>query len=157
MSIEKENFLRTKLVTYLQRLDPATPPKWGKMNVHQMAEHLADVMQVANGKLKLDIVTPAQKLPLFREFMMSEKPFKENTKSPVLPGEPLPLRTHTVQAAIGKLQEELIAFFEAFDKNPGLKTTHPVFGELDFNENVQMLYKHTLHHLKQFGVEPLNA
>lgn len=157
MSLEKENFLRTKLVTYLQRLDPATPPKWGKMNVHQMTEHLADVMQVANGKLKLDIVTPAEKLPLFREFMMSEKLFKENTKSPVLPAEPLPLRTHTVQAAIGKLQEELISFFEVFDKNHGLKTTHPVFGELDFTENVQMLYKHTLHHLKQFGVEPLNA
>lgn len=154
MTIEKENFLRTKLVPCLQRTDPATTPRWGKMSLHQMIEHLADVMKVANGKIKMDIVTPAAKLPLYHDFMMSDKPFKENTKSPVLPEEPLPLRTHTIQAAIGKLQEEVIAFFEAFDKNPALRTTHPVFGDLDFNENVQVLYKHTLHHLKQFGVEP---
>jgi hypothetical protein len=154
MTIEKENFLRTRLVPCLQKISQATPPKWGRMTLHQMIEHLADVMKVANGKLKMEIVTPAEKLPLYREFMMSEKPFKENTKSPVLPEEPMPLRTHTIQAAIGKLQEEVIAFFETFDKNPGLKTVHPVFGELDFNENVQLLYKHMLHHLKQFGVEP---
>lgn len=156
MTIEKENFLRTRLVPCLQRISHDTAPLWGKMNLHQMIEHLADVMKVANGKLKMDIVTPAEKLPLYREFIMSDKPFKENTKSPVLPEQPLPLRTHTVQAATGKLQEEIIEFFEAFDKDPGLKTTHPVFGELDFNENVQVLYKHCLHHLKQFGSEPLS-
>lgn len=154
MTIEKENFLRTRLVTSLQKINPATPPKWGKMTLHHMIEHLADVMKVANGKLKMEIVTPAEKLPLYREFMMSEKPFKENTRSPVLPQELIPLRTRTIQAAIGKLQEEVIAFFEAFDNNPALKTIHPVFGELDFNENVQILYKHCLHHLKQFGAEP---
>ncbi len=153
MSLEKENFLRTKFVTCLQRLDPATKPKWGKMNVHQMVEHFADVMKVANGRLKLNIVTPTDKLPLYREFLMSDKEFKENTKSPVLPEEPLPLRTKTIQAAIGKLQEEVISFFEVFEVNPALITTHPVFGELDFNQNVQAVYKHAIHHLRQFGIE----
>ena len=157
MSLEKENFLRTRFISYLQRLDPATPPLWGKMNVQQMVEHFTDVVMVANGKIKLDIVTPAEKLPLYKEFMMSEKPFKENTKSPVLPEEPLPLKKHTVQAAIGKLQEELIYFFHAFDTNPNLKTIQPVFGELDFAENIQLLYKHAIHHLNQFGVKPLVA
>jgi hypothetical protein len=156
MSLEKENFLRTKLVTYLQKINPAAPPLWGKMSVHQMIEHLADVIRVANGKIKMDIVTPREKLPFYLDFLMSEKPFKENTQSPVLPAEPLPLRTHTVQAAIGKVQEEVIAFFEAFDGDPSLKTVHPVFGKLDFTENVQCLYKHCLHHLKQFGVVPLS-
>ena len=105
----------------------------------------------------MDIVTPAEKLPQYKAFMMSDKPFKENTKSPVLPEEPLPLRKQTVQAAIGKLQEELIYFFNAFESNPRFKTTHPVFGDLDFTENIQLLHKHILHHLKQFGVTPLVA
>jgi hypothetical protein len=157
MSLEKENFLRTKFITCLQRLDPATAPKWGKMNVQQMIEHFSDVVMVANGKIKMQIVTPKEKLPLYREFMMSEKPFKENTKSPVLPEEPQPLSKHTVQAAIGKLQEELIYFFEEFEKNPALKTIHPAFGELDFNENIHIMYKHAIHHLKQFGAEPLQS
>ena len=114
---------------------------------------MVDVVRVANGHITLSLVTPAERLPLYREFLMSEKPFKENTKSPVLPEEPLPLRSRTIQAAIGRLQEELIDFFQAFEKNPALKTLHPVFGELDFNENVQCLYKHSQHHLKQFGLD----
>lgn len=157
MTIEKENFLRTKLVPYLQKIDPATPPRWGKMSFHQMVEHFVDVTKVANGRIKVQVVTPPERLPLYREFMMSDKPFKENTRNPVLPEAPVPLRTKTVQAAIGKLQEEIIYFFEVFEKDPHLTTTHPAFGELDFNENVQCVYKHALHHLKQFGVEPPGA
>ncbi|HUM97127.1 MAG TPA: hypothetical protein PK275_04675 [Chitinophagaceae bacterium] len=157
MSLEKENFLRTRFIVCLQQLDPNTAAQWGKMNVHQMIEHLTDVMMVASGKIKMEVVTPADKLPLFKAFMMSDKPFKENTKSPVLPEEPLPLRKQTVQAAIGKLQEELIYFFNAFESNPQFKTTHPVFGDLDFTENIQLLHKHILHHLKQFGISPLVA
>ena len=86
MSLEKENFLRTKLITHLQRLDPATPPQWGKMNVQQMIEHFAgDAVRNASGRLKMDtILTPASNLERMREFMMSDKPFKENTKNPLM-------------------------------------------------------------------------
>lgn len=156
MSFEKENFLRTKLVPYLQRLDPATPPRWGKMNVQQMIEHYAgDAVRNASGRLKIDkIITPAENLGRMREFMMSDKPFKENTKNPLMGEEPAPLRYRTVQAAIGALQQELIYFFEAFEKDPGLITRNPFFGDLNFEQNVQLLYKHALHHLRQFGVEP---
>jgi hypothetical protein len=152
MNFEKENFLRTKFISLLQKLNNDTAPLWGKMNVQQMIEHFTDVMMSASGKIKLPVVTPADKLPRLREFMFSEKPFKENTKSPVLAEEPAPLKKHTKEAAIGKLQEELIWFFEAFEKTPGLKTINPVFGELDFDGNIQLLYKHGLHHLRQFGI-----
>ncbi len=159
MSIEKENFLRTRFVPLLQQLNPATPPRWGKMNVQQMIEHFAgDALRTASGRLKMEkIITPPENLQRMRDFMMSEKPFKENTKNPLLGEEPAPLRFKTVQAAIGALQQELILFFEAFEKNPQLITRNPFFGDLNFEENVQLLYKHALHHLRQFGVEPLNT
>ncbi len=153
MYLEKENFLRKKFISLLHQLKVDSPAHWGKMNVQQMIEHFTDVMMVASGKIKLPVVTPEDKLSRFREFMMSEKPFKENTKSPVLPDEPVPTRKHTKEAAIGKLQEELIHFFENFKRNPELITTNPVFGKLNFEENIQLLHKHALHHLKQFGVE----
>jgi hypothetical protein len=155
MNLEKENFLRTKFIALLQRLDTNTAARWGKMNVQQMIEHFTDVTMVASGKLKMPVVTPADKLPKYREFMLSEKPFKENTKSPVLPTEPMPLKKNTKEAAIGKLQEELIWFFEVFESEPGKKTAHPAFGELNFEENIQIMHKHALHHLRQFGVEVL--
>ena len=158
MNFEKENFLRTKLVGYLQRLDPSTAPKWGKMNVQQMIEHYAGIgLRSANGRLRIDkIFTPPENLPRMREFLMSDKPFRENTKNPLLGEDPSPLRFHTVQAAIGALQQELIYFFEVFKNNPQLTTRNPFFGDLNFDQNVQLLYKHALHHLRQFGIEPLN-
>ncbi len=154
MSIEKENFLRTRLVPLLQQLNPATSPKWGKMSVQQMVEHYTgDAVRNASGRLKVDtIVTPPENLARMREFMMSEKPFKENTKNPLLGEEPSPTHFKTIQAAIGALQQELIYFFEAFEKNPLLITRNPFFGDLNFEENVQLLHKHALHHLRQFGV-----
>jgi hypothetical protein len=153
MNFEKENFLRTRFIPLLQRLDAAAPGRWGKMNVQQMIEHFTDAVMAASGKIQLPVVTPADRLPRYREFLMSEKPFKENTRSPVLGDDPAPLRKHTKQAAIGKLQEELIYFFEVFEKKPGLFTRNPVFGDLNFEENIQLLHKHALHHLKQFGVD----
>ena len=120
MSLEKENFLRTKLIPYLQRLDPGTAPKWGKMNVQQMIEHYAgDAVRNANGRLKIDtIITPPEDLERFREFMMSDKPFKENTRNPLLSEEPALPRYKTVQAAIGALQQELIFFLKRMKRIP---------------------------------------
>ncbi len=128
------------------------------MNVQQMVEHFAgDAIRNANGRLKIGIVTPPGKLQSMREFMMSDKPFKENTKNPLLGEDPAPLRYKTIQAAIGALQQELIYFFEAFEKDNNLLTRNPFFGDLNFEQNVQLLHKHALHHLRQFGVEPLDA
>lgn len=159
MSIEKENFLRTRLVPMLQQLPADTPSRWGKMNVQQMIEHLAgDAFRTASGRLVFEkILTAPEQLARMRAFMMSEKPFKENTANPLMGVDPIPLRYKTVQGAIGALQQELIHFFETFEKNPLLITRNPFFGDLNFDENVQLLYKHALHHLKQFGVEPLMA
>lgn len=157
MNFEKENFLRTRLVTYFQQMDPSTPPKWGRMSVQNMIEHYAgDAVRNASGRLKVDImVTSPESLGRMREFMMSEKPFKENTKNPLMKEFPAPLRYKTVQAAIGALQQELIYFFETFENNPSLITRNPFFGELTFEQNVQLLHKHAIHHLRQFGVEVL--
>jgi len=159
MSFEKENFLRTRLVRYMQQLNPAATPRWGKMNVQQMIEHYAgDALRNANGRLKIEtIITPPEKLDAMREFMMSDKPFKENTRNPLMGKELPPLRFNTAQAAIGALQQELIYFFEVFAKNPQLITRNPFFGDLNFEQNVQLLCKHAIHHLRQFGVEPLNV
>jgi hypothetical protein len=155
MTIEKENFLRSGLVSHLQRLDPGAAPLWGKMNVQQMIEHFAlDALRNANGALVFEkIVTPPEKLVRFREFLMSEKPFKENTLNPLMGETPAPVKYNTIQAAIGALQEELIHFFEVFEKEPQRIIRNPIFGDLTFEQNVQLLYKHALHHLRQFGVD----
>jgi hypothetical protein len=156
MTIEKENFLRTKLIAHFQRLDPVKTPNWGKMSVHQMIEHYTDSVRNASNRIQFDkIITPPENLQRIRDFMMSERPFRENTKNPLLDAEPQAPKKRTVQAAIGELQEELIYFFEFFENAPQKVTRNPIFGDLNFEENVQLLHKHAIHHLRQFGLEVL--
>ena len=69
-----------------------------------------------------------------REFLMSEKPFKENTRNTLMGEEPEPLKYKTVQAAIGRLQQELISFFECYEKNSDQQIRNPFFGDLDFEQ-----------------------
>ena len=159
MSFEKENFLRTRFIRYLQQLNPDTTPRWGKMSVQQMIEHFSKhAVEVANGHVKFEHISSApEHLHKLREFLLSNKPFRENTKNPLLGEDPEPLKYSTVQGAIGKLHAELIYFFEVFETNPGLITRNPIFGDLNFEQNVLLMHKHALHHLRQFGVEPLDA
>lgn len=156
MSIEKEYFLRSKFISNLQKLRPDTPPQFGSMNVQQMVEHFTyDSLQTANGrKVFTEILTPAHKLEKARAFMLSDMPLKEGVKNPLMKESPAPLQHHTLQAAINALQEELIELFHYFEHNPYLTTRNPFFGDLNFEENVHLLHKHALHHLRQFGMTP---
>jgi hypothetical protein len=158
MNFEKENFLRTKFVSVLQQLDPNTQPRWGKMNVQQMIEHFSEMFRWANGKIKHEnILTRADQLQAYRDFMMSERLFKENTKNKLMSEEPEPAKHKTTQAAIGELHEEMIHFFEVFEGNPEMKIRNPFFGDLNFDESIQLLHKHALHHLRQFDAVPIGV
>ena len=87
-------------------------------------------------------------------FLLSDKAFRENTKAPanIVAEEPLATTTENMQAAINKLQQAVNDFCKYFEKDPTQKTTHPVFGPLNFEEWVLLHYKHVTHHLRQFGL-----
>ena len=126
--------------------------KWGKMNAQQMTEHVSAFFKVSTKKIHFPLTTPLEHLPKYKEFLWSDKEFKENTKAPVLPEEPLPLHYATMQLAIDDLKKSLAYFFEFFKNDPLKTTLHPAFGELNFDEWVQLHYKHVTHHVKQFGL-----
>ena len=87
---------------------------------------------------------------------MSDIPFRQNTVNPLLPVVPAPVRNKNESEAITELEKEISHFFSVFEANPQLTTTNPLFGQLTFEMNVQLLYKHAVHHLKQFGVDVEN-
>lgn len=84
---------------------------------------------------------------------MSDKPFRENTPNPLIGEVPPPVRHPDVPAAIAELRKEIEHFIATFKDIPGRTTRNPFFGDLDLEKNAQLLYKHALHHLKQFGVD----
>jgi hypothetical protein len=148
---QKLHFLLHEFSSLLRQLHTDDKGNWGMMNAQQMTEHFILTVKNASGKLPHPIVTPAEQLDKFRAFMYSEKPFRENTRNPLL-GDPRPVHYPSMEAAIDKLQAELNYFAGVFQKDPSLITINPIFGELDFEGNVQLLHKHAVHHLKQFGI-----
>jgi len=153
MSAEKEEFLKHKLVSLLRQIPSDTPPLWGKMSLQQMIEHFADSVRIASGKtVYTDFVVPEEQLSKFRAFMLSDKPFKENTVNPLMSEVPAPVKNRSAEEALQELQEETNYFFSVFEQNKWQTTRNPFFGDLNFEENVHLLHKHALHHLKQFGI-----
>ncbi len=149
---EKEDFLLNEYILLIKTIDEHQEPMWGKMNVHQMVEHMTDSIRIANEKEKHDkIITPADKLEASYLFMMSDKPFKENTRNILLPDNPPSTRNEFLEDAILELDNEIADFHTFFKDDQEKKTTNPFFGHLNYAEWVQLLHKHAIHHLKQFS------
>jgi Protein of unknown function (DUF1569) len=154
MDVQKLNFITKECVLLFKKLPANAMGRWGKMNAQQAVEHLAAFFNVSAGKIKFDLVTPVEHLPKYREFLFSDKEFRENTKAPagVIGEDALPLRYATMEEALEKLAGSITSF-ENYFTDDALKTTlHPVFGELNFEEWVLLHYKHVTHHAKQFGL-----
>jgi hypothetical protein len=64
-------------------------------------------------------------------------------------------RRATVAASVSDLQMALLEFFRLHEQDATRLTPNPFFGNLDYAEQVQLLHKHALHHLRQFGITPM--
>src|ERR1039458_9392824 len=106
----KINFIKTEFTKLLSTLQPETKGKWGKMNAQQMAEHMSNAFRWASGEVKLQaMLTPEQTQKTYA-FMMSDKPFKENTPNQLLPDVPAPFKHVSMKDAIAELQKEIDHF-----------------------------------------------
>jgi hypothetical protein len=153
MNTEKAEFLRRRFIPLLRQIPSDTTPHWGKMTLQQMIEHFADSVRIASGKtVYTDVVFPPEHVQKVRDFILSEKPFRENTVNPLLPEVPAPVKNISTEEAINELQKELDYFFSVFEKNNLQVTRSPFYGDLNYEENIHLLHKHALHHLRQFGV-----
>lgn len=149
----KIDFLKNEYCKLLSNLDADAPRKWGKMNVQQMIEHMSYSFRIANGRLPMEILTPAENIDRMQAFLASEKPMRENTPNPLLPDEPPAVIHATKDEAIAELKSEIDFFFEVFEKEADKTLKNAFFGVLNFEQQVQLLYKHSTHHLRQFGVD----
>ncbi len=154
MDEQKLNFVMKEYLPLLKNLQAETTGNWGKMNAQQMVEHVATFFNVSAGNIKFELVTPVEYLPKYREFLFSDKEFRENTKAPtnVIGEEALPLRFASMDEALENLTKSITAFENYFKEDAEKITLHPVFGELNFEEWVLLHYKHVMHHARQFGL-----
>jgi len=150
---QKAQFLRSEYATALEHMDEHAARKWGKMNVHQMIEHMSDYIRIASGRTHMEVITPAEQIPRMQTFLATEKPFRENTPNVLMSDEPPSVRHASKEAAIAELRDEVAHFFNAYETEPGKSVNNPFFGVLNFDQQVQLLHKHSTHHLRQFGMD----
>lgn len=152
--MNKEAFLRNEFSKHLKGLSPSVRGKWGVMNAHEMVEHMISAFKVANGKIRhQEIITPVEKLDKMQAFIMSDIPFKENTKNILLSDRPEPIEFANYEDAIQELEKEILDMFEVYRGKEDLRIRNSIFGDLNFEQNLALLYKHALHHLKQFSIQ----
>ncbi len=148
---EKLNWIQNDFITILQSVNADAKGNWGVMNAQQMTEHMSYSVRQANGKDQKTLLTPSEHLERIRSFMLSDKPFRENTKNSELPDVPLPVKTTSMEEAIEEFKDELSTFVNHFKGNESILVMNPFFGELNFEQWVHLLHKHAMHHAKQFG------
>ena len=148
----KEKFIKEEFTSFLCRLPPEQKGNWGKMNAQQMVEHMSYAFRVASGKHHEKLQYNEEITQKGYNFIMTEKPFRENTPNKLLSDEPPPLKNANMNEAISELQREIDDFFSVYSANAGMRTLNPFFGNLNWEEQVQLLHKHATHHAKQFGL-----
>ncbi|MBI3521398.1 MAG: hypothetical protein HY062_18820 [Bacteroidetes bacterium] len=148
----KEHFFKVEYIPLLQQLSDNEVGLWGVLTPQGMIEHMTDAFGNGYGRIKLSLQTPEAILPKMRDFVLSEKPFKENTKNALMSETPAPLRHNSITEAILELEKDIKAFISFYKSNPDHKEMNPFFGELNYDEQLHLLHKHATHHLKQFNL-----
>jgi hypothetical protein len=154
--MNKIHFLQNELIPLLETIPAYAKPLFGKMNPHQMIEHLGYAFQQASGLVPLDSMNDEEKTKVMYKFMMSDKPFRDNTPNPYLPDEPPTPKHVTISDSLSSLRNDIDVFLQTFESEPDKRILNPFFGNLNFDEWIHLLHKHMLHHLRQFGINSLN-
>ena len=138
---------RAEINRRLQSLSPSSTRRWGTMDVVGMLQHLNLSARMTLGELP--VVSKSKRafqvFPL-KHLILYVVPFPKG--APTAP-ELKPVDATSFEAERAALLESL----ERIGSGPrdGLGPAHPLFGPLTWREWGVATYKHTDHHLKQFG------
>ncbi len=141
------------LLAYTSKLKTDTIPVWGSMTSQHMLEHMLLPLEIAQGKLVVEVITPAEKVEKTKLlFLMSEAPLKRGFPAPFLKEGLQDLKYSNLEEAGLALKNEIDSFIKYWNENPESKFNHPVFGPLNKEEWIRFQTKHFTHHFTQFGI-----
>jgi hypothetical protein len=131
----------------LTRLTPEAQPAWGRMTCPEMVVHITDVFRLYAGDLAaVPRLSPLRYAPL---------------KHAVVYLLPMPRNVATAPEVIGRTPDDWVAEMDRLraalthfvsQRTRSAWPAHPIFGRLSCRAYGVLAYKHTDHHLRQFGV-----
>jgi hypothetical protein len=138
--------VRAVLVRRLDALTPQDTPRWGRMNAPQMLTHVAEQLRMALGELPVATKnTPFRRFPL-KQLIVYWLPWPRGVPtSPELIAR-MPAGWDDDRAEVRALLDR------CGSRGPvGPWPEHPAFGRLSGRAWGVLTYRHTDHHLRQFG------
>jgi len=145
--------LRQSLFDRLAELRPSATPRWGRFTAHGMIVHLTDSARMALGTMPVRPLrgTPARigRLAVVRDLFVYVLPFPRNA----------PTVRELLASPPGDWNVDIATFKELAHElagragDPSVRwPEHPFFGPLTRRDWGVLGYRHTDHHLRQFGV-----
>ena len=135
-----------ELVQRIEILKAKSQAQWGKMNAYPMLKHCTMSEEMFQGKKtykRLFIGRLFGKMAL-NGILKDEEPMKQNS----------PTHPEMKITGTGNFENEKakwIELLQAYSTFSNLDFIHPFFGKMTKDEIGKYVYKHTDHHLRQFG------
>ncbi len=138
---------REELLARVKRLSPETKPLWGKMNATQMVAHMNQWFRLATGEIEAAPRKMITRFPVVKQFIIYVMPWPKG----------VPTAKELIIHETGNWVDEVSGFslrLREFGKLESKRDwlPHPAFGQLSPRTWGALGYRHTHHHLRQFGV-----
>ena len=138
---------RRELEARLARLDAKTPARWGKMSAPRMVCHLLDSARMATGDLQVAPKWIPIRYPPLKQLAIYWIPMAKG----------LPTAPELIDRVPDSWEADVAALRAAIER-VGQKASddrwpeHPAFGPMSAKMWGVLVYRHSDHHLRQFGV-----
>lgn len=144
-----DDSVHRSVLARLDRLEPASPRRWGKMGPAQMMAHCSAVLETVTGeKPRRQVLLGKLVTPFIRKKVLGEAPFRKGS-----PTGPSFVVADEREFAAEKAR--LLGLLDALRRRgpeEAARYPHVFFGKLSGEEWGVLTYKHLDHHLRQFGV-----
>ena len=138
---------RQALDARLARLTPDARGQWGSFDARRMLCHITDAVRSATGEVPCVPKPSPLRYPIINSLVMFYMPWPKS--APTAP-ELLARQPEAWDTEVARFR----AAVDALTKRPkdGPWPVHAAFGKLSGGQWGRLLYRHTDHHLTQFGV-----
>ncbi|MHB9130978.1 MAG: hypothetical protein ACYDBB_07800 [Armatimonadota bacterium] len=141
---------RSAVIKRIQKLNDSRPSRWGKMNATQMTTHLIETFKITFDEKPVKVI-PGKNPPKLMRWLIvfSPIPWPKGTLATTKEY----LDPSCDESLMDEYKEELVAYLKRFAQAPEKVQwgKHALFNELTAEEWGALMYKHTDHHLRQFG------
>jgi hypothetical protein len=137
---------RAALARRVRQLRPDAQRQWGAMTSGQVVAHLVDALKMAFDELPVAAKkTPLRYTPI-KQLIIHVAPFPKG--APTAPE----LVSRVAADFAGEVESLETLLHRCGDAGQRFAAEHPAFGRLTRRDWGVLIYRHTDHHLRQFGV-----